>query len=1173
MFGEYLVRYLLPWAIRLGGANVGAKARIIKKAATSAVCSLALVASMLPAHATSITHPTVVSENPADTTPHLIYDAPSQSIFAFAQVGDTMYAGGEFNQVQDPTRTTTYARQNFVAFDAETGVISPLDLSFNGMVTAIVPSENEDALFISGTFSRVNGIVRRGVAKYDLVNDRVDPLFAPKGMRTVSDLAIANGTVIAAGNFSKYLMALDPVTGEDAGTIDITVAGVVDPTEETRVKEIAVSPNGTRLVATGNFATVNGQNRKRAFMLNLDSPGGATLSTWYAPRFAVNCTASKWLISARGVDFSPDGSYFVVVATGGPTGTNGICDAAARFESSNVSSTAQPTWINWTGGDSLWSVAITGAAVYVGGHNRWLDNPFGSDSAGPGAVSRPGIGAIDPGTGNALGWNPTHSRNNGVTALYVTDDGLWAGSDGTRFGREDHAGIGFAPFDANPPDTTRPTTTIDFGPSGQVSETSAVFEFHADEPATFQCRLDDAAFAPCMSGVSHDDLELGPHTFQVFAVDSSYNMEALPASSVFDVVPAGTELIGNPGFEANLSGWRGDSSSNLLTRVPAGHSGGWAVEISKSSGGGTCGIDDSPNWVATTEAGTYTASIWARSDTPGITLTLRVREYEGGARRQTVTETLLLDGTWQQAELDITPVAPGSTLDFEAYTTDAGAGECFQADDASITLDWGPPPDTTPPETSIDSGPSGSVSEETATFSFSANEPSTFQCRLDGVDLGGCSSPVTYTGLPAGSHTFEVVAADASGNADPTPAVRNWTINAPDPGGELIGNPGFEANLSGWRGDSSSNLLTRVPAGHSGGWAVEISKSSGGGTCGIDDSPNWVASTDEGSYTAGIWARSDTPGVTLTLRVREYLGGSRQQTVTETLALSPSWQEVTANITPVTPGSTLDFEAYATDAPAGECFLADDASLRLDTGPPPGDSSPPETFIDSGPSGSVSETTASFSLSASEPSTFQCRLDGAALAACTSPVTYSDLPAGSHTFEVVATDTSTNMNVDPTPAVRTWTIVDLNGELVGNPGFEVDTSGWRGEAASNTLSRVAGGHSGDWALQVSKDEAGGNCGIDDSPNWVAATEAGTYTASIWARSDTPGITLRLRMREFLNGSRLGTVTETLTLTDTWQQVAVAYTVVTPGSTLDLEAYSTNAPAGVCFQADDASITN
>ena len=39
---------------------------------------------------------------------------------------------------------------------------------------------------------------------------------------------------------------------------------------------------------------------------------------------------------------------------------------------------------------------------------RWL--PQGSNVPGPGAVSRPGIGAIHPSTGLALSWNPTKER-------------------------------------------------------------------------------------------------------------------------------------------------------------------------------------------------------------------------------------------------------------------------------------------------------------------------------------------------------------------------------------------------------------------------------------------------------------------------------------------------------------------------------------------------------------------------------------------------------------------------------------------------------------------------------------------------------------------------------------------------------------------------------------------
>ena len=89
-----------------------------------------------------------------------------------------------------------------------------------------------------------------------------------------------------------------------------------------------------------------------------------------------------------------------------------------------------------------------------------------------------------------------------------------------------------------------------------------------------------------------------------------------------------------------------------------------------------------------------------------------------------------------------------------------------------------PPPDTTEPETTIDSGPEGTVDSSTANFAFSSSESSsTFECRLDGGAWIACTSPEQYTGLPNGSHTFEVRATDSAGNVDSTPASRTWTIN------------------------------------------------------------------------------------------------------------------------------------------------------------------------------------------------------------------------------------------------------------------------------------------------------------------------------------------------------------------------------------------------------------
>lgn len=91
-----------------------------------------------------------------------------------------------------------------------------------------------------------------------------------------------------------------------------------------------------------------------------------------------------------------------------------------------------------------------------------------------------------------------------------------------------------------------------------------------------------------------------------------------------------------------------------------------------------------------------------------------------------------------------------------------------------------PGSDVTAPDTSVTSGPSGIHRSRSATFGFGATEVSTFACSLDGAAWTPCTSPLTYDGLTAGSHSFRVRATDAAGNTDATPAQRSFVVDGPD---------------------------------------------------------------------------------------------------------------------------------------------------------------------------------------------------------------------------------------------------------------------------------------------------------------------------------------------------------------------------------------------------------
>lgn len=416
-------------------------ARVAPALAPALVPALVLALVLAPPAAADPVQPAVVSANPVDFTPHVL----DGTVWAIAVVGETVLVGGDFSEVSDATGGTFHRRDNIFAYELRTGRLLDLATRFDGPVYALAAG-GDGTVYAGGAFRVVNGMPQRGLARISVsTGERVAGFAGSINYGDVRALAVAGPFVYAGGTFTRAggaprvaLARLDRATG----TADATDFRLAAPNlSRAKVEDLAVSPDGSRLVAIGAIEQAAGQYRAQVAMYEVGA--APRLADWYTDAYRGPCRAG-FETYLRGVDFSPAGDYFVLVTTGRASAPDRTCDTAARF---NVAGAGlhRPVWVNHTGGDSLYAVSATGSAVYVGGHQRWHDNPYGHESAGEGAVSRKGIAALDPVTGRALAWNPTRTRGVGVRALVATPAGLLVGSDTEQLGHEYHGRLGMFP--------------------------------------------------------------------------------------------------------------------------------------------------------------------------------------------------------------------------------------------------------------------------------------------------------------------------------------------------------------------------------------------------------------------------------------------------------------------------------------------------------------------------------------------------------------------------------------------------------------------------------------------------------------------------------------------------------------------------------------------------------
>ncbi|MFF3442258.1 delta-60 repeat domain-containing protein [Streptosporangium sp. NPDC002721] len=429
------------------------------RATYALVAALTLVPPGIAAAGTT-EHDGVVSADPVDTTPHVL----DGIVNAIALVDGTVVVGGSFGEVREAGSARTLRRANLFAYELATGRILPgfaprLDRPVQALAAGV-----RGTVYAGGRFTRTGGARTRGLALLRLSDGSPLPRFGAQVRGgTVTSLARHGRHLYAGGDFTHVgdvartaLARLDAVTGE----VDPSFTIEPGAPRGGRTRVHAISLGHGRLAVGGDFTTLGGLPRAQLGLVGVAPPAStarglapspAAVAPWRTDAYRGRCMAD-FPGYVRGLDLAPDGSYLAVVTTGGPGGRGRMCDTAARFETAPPSETraVRPTWVNHTGGDSLYAVAATGAAVYVGGHQRWLNNPDGHDSAGPGAVARPGIGAIHPRTGRALAWNPTRDRGIGIKAFLAHPGGLLVGSDTTRLGHEYHARVGMFPLPITP---------------------------------------------------------------------------------------------------------------------------------------------------------------------------------------------------------------------------------------------------------------------------------------------------------------------------------------------------------------------------------------------------------------------------------------------------------------------------------------------------------------------------------------------------------------------------------------------------------------------------------------------------------------------------------------------------------------------------------------------------
>lgn len=506
------------------------------------LCAIALAITtwnLRSASAADVNHGTVVPETPRRDTP-IVADG---KVYATIQMHDRVIVAGNFTTVERRNGTTV-GRTHIFAYDINSGaLIEDYNPVLDGEVRAVIGDEDTGDIFIGGKFKTIDGTTRLRVAKLDW-NGAVDPVFDVAADASVRSLELGPNTLWLGGNFETLdgvrharIGAVDATTGRVDDTFAINVEGVAGKAGSNTVRALDLHPDGNRLLVAHNGDDLVGPDGPHAVAhtgLAIIDVRDNSVTPWRTDWFRlVKQWCSLGALQIQDAEFSPDGSFFVAVEKGGFR-----CDKVVAFNTADDGAGNDPKWVT-SAHDSVYSVGISDAAVYIGGHfcfirdygpvdaqavnqNFWFNKPTGCVSGGNTSVgefdARHQIAALDPQTGAALDWNPKTNAQEATFDIELIDRGLLLGMDRDRIndirtGR--HAFLDFGgvtpPFE--PPVDPTPSCTASLRGDGNVELS------WNDLPGvgSWSVRKNGSWLATVQDDTTHVDVQpdAGAHTYSI----------------------------------------------------------------------------------------------------------------------------------------------------------------------------------------------------------------------------------------------------------------------------------------------------------------------------------------------------------------------------------------------------------------------------------------------------------------------------------------------------------------------------------------------------------------------------------------------------------------------------------------------------------------------------------